>query len=89
MHGEVVGLWAVGDRMVVRLLLRAPCVVARGHLRSVGRGCLVAFAGSLCPVPVRWVCSRRLIEVGAVKSQVVLDCIIADAGDSTLPAVDP
>ncbi|MGJ5760746.1 Mu transposase domain-containing protein [Streptomyces galbus] len=61
-----------GRRIALRPLPRTSCVVARRHLRPVGKDCLVAFAGNLCSVPARKVPSRRLVEVRAAKSQVVL-----------------
>ncbi|MGW2206978.1 Mu transposase domain-containing protein [Streptomyces sp. NPDC001774] len=68
-HGEVIGLRAIRDHVVLRPLPQSPYVVTQRHLRHVGKDCLVAFDANLCSVPARKVRPRQLVEVRATKSQ--------------------
>lgn len=88
-HGEVIGHRAVRDHTALRPLPRTPYVVARRHLRHVGKDCLVAFDANLYSVPARKVRPRQLVEIRATKSQVTLHSTVADASGQTLLAVHP
>ncbi|MGW3327681.1 Mu transposase domain-containing protein [Streptomyces virginiae] len=78
-HGEVIGLRAIRDHVALRTLPRTPYVVTQRHLRHVGEDCLVAFDANLYSVPARKVRPRRLVEVRATKSQVVVHATAAEA----------
>ncbi|MGW6413364.1 Mu transposase domain-containing protein [Streptomyces vinaceus] len=53
--------------------------MAERQLRHVGKDCLVAFDGNLYSVSARRIRPRRLVEVRATKSQVMLHGTLADA----------
>ncbi|MGW4380435.1 Mu transposase domain-containing protein [Kitasatospora sp. NPDC004531] len=88
-HGEFIGLRAVRDHMALRPMPRTPYIVTQRHLRQVGKDCLVAFDANLYSVPARRVRARRLVEIRATESQVMLHATVPDANGNTLLAIHP
>ncbi|MGW1818612.1 Mu transposase domain-containing protein [Streptomyces sp. NPDC002125] len=88
-HREVIAERAARDHAALKPLPPTPYLVAERQLRHVGKDCLVAFDGNLYSVPARRVRARQLVEVRAMKSQVMLHAPLADAHGSTLLATHP
>lgn len=89
-HQQVIGERAAHDHADLRPLPPTPYLVAERHLRPVGQDCLVAFfGGNLYSVPARKVRPRQLVEIRAMKSQVVLHSTVADSSGGTLLATHP
>ncbi len=88
-QGEVIGHRAIRDHMALRPLPATPYVVTQRHLRYVGKDCLVAFDANLYSVPARKVRPRQLVEVRAMKSQIILHSTVPDANGDTLLAIHP
>ncbi|WP_436844946.1 Mu transposase domain-containing protein [Streptomyces californicus] len=75
--------------MALRPLPATPYVVARRHLRYVGKDCLVAFEANLYSVPTLRIRPRQLVEIRATKSQVSLHATTPDRQGETLLATHP
>jgi transposase len=86
-HGEVIGERAVVDRATLKALPEVPYLVAKQHLRRVGKDCLVSFEASLYSVPARRVRAGQRIVVRAGVDTITITALPVDGGG--LLAVHP